>query len=472
MNHLFVLFIIINNILFLNCSNIILPFRKLTIGNFDGNKSIDDLITFNIYTKISVGTPPQTVAHFIDPTLSSFNYQRRLLTYGNNKFKPFLSQYDNLTNFWFDESKSTTFTSKNEEAFNACSDVFHFNNLKKETIKTNLEYSILDTHKNDPYKCGNIGFLSPTQTKGKKDFFFIDELKEKGLISDDTFSITYEKNNDLFDYKEDLNFGTIVVGESPHVYNPNKYKKEDLVINDSNDWAIKIDKVSFNSTKGEFIQEDIEMQINIISGFIKGTDSYRLNIEEYFFSELIKEKLCKVETFIDNVYLPNYNAFSCENSFSMRNHIKSFPTLYFNLSNGLQFMFTYEELFKVFNDRLYFMVIFREKKYTVFKPHWVVGELFLRKYLTVFSFNSKEISFYRNQVEQANIESINSLKSFSLTFKIICGVLIGLILLFIAFVLYRRYLKSKKVNANDLEDGNSVEEKDKNKDDMLLEKQN
>lgn len=473
MNHLLLFFAVINNIAFLNCNNIVLPFRKLTIGNFNGLKSVDDFITYNIYGNISVGTPPQTVAHFIDPTQNSFNYQRRLVTYGNNKFKPFIPQYDNLTNFWFDELKSSTF--KKNDTTNFCWDVYYFNNLKNEEKKANIKYGILDTHINDAYKCGNIGLNNPTQSNQKQDrkeSYFFEELKENGLITDSTFSITYEERNDLFDFNQESNYGTIVFGESPHLYNPEKYKKEDLVNNDSNDWCIRINTVKINSTEGEIIQENIEIQINLISGFFKGTESYRLKVEEIFFSELFKTNLCQIDTFTDNIYLANYNVFSCENSFSMRNRIKSFPNLYFELANGLEFMFTYEELFKVFNDRLYFMVIFREKRYTVFAPRWAVGELFLRKYLTVFNYETKEISFYKNQVEEINIESENSAKSslVSKVIKIVGAFLIGLILIWIIFVLYRKYLKSKKVNASDLEDNNSSD--DKNKMDSLLEKKN
>ena len=66
-------FIILENIFFFfSCKNIILPFNKITIENFSGIKSIEDLISYNIYSNVSMGTPPQKVAHFIDQTDYSF----------------------------------------------------------------------------------------------------------------------------------------------------------------------------------------------------------------------------------------------------------------------------------------------------------------------------------------------------------------------------------------------------------------
>ena len=472
MNHLFLIIIIAKLTILSNCNNIILPFSKLTIGYFSGHTSIDDLISYNIFTNISIGTPPQSVAHFIDPTDYSLHFKKRLITYGNNKFSPFLRQYESLDNFWFNEKKSSTFKKYNNSNF--FSDVYYFKNLKNEEVKSeNVKYTILDSHFTDAYKCGNIGLNNPAQFDfklNKNEAFLIHELKMNGLVDEYTFSIIYDDKNSLLDYKYDINYGTVIIGESPHVYNPNKYKKENLVINQSKDWAILINTVKFNSSKGDFIQENIEMQINFIHGFIKGTESYRLKVEEIFFNELIKENLCKVEVFTDNIYLSNYDVFSCENSFEIREHIKSFPILYFELNNDLEFIFTYEDLFKVFNDTLYFMIIFRSEKGTVFAPRWVMGEIFLRKYLTVFNYETKEISFYKNLVEQINIDSENSyFYSFSLIklLKIIGGVIIGLIIIWILFLLYRKYIKSKKVNATELEKSNSLDEK--NKKHILLE---
>ena len=148
----------------------------------------------------------------------------------------------------------------------------------------------------------------------------------------------------------------------------------------------------------------------------------------------------------------------------MENYIKSFPTLYFELQNDIKFMFTYDELFKVYNERLYFMVIFRVESYTAFKPRWVMGEIFLRKYLTTFNYETKEISFYKNQVEQANkntsLISSNGIDSIKII-KIITEIFIGIILFYGIFMLYKSYRKLKKIVSNDLEDRELIDKKTK-----------
>ena len=71
----------INILFFSQNKNIILPFKKITIEDFNGNNTINDLITYNIYTNISMGTPPQIVAHFFDQNDFSFYFQKKMLSH-------------------------------------------------------------------------------------------------------------------------------------------------------------------------------------------------------------------------------------------------------------------------------------------------------------------------------------------------------------------------------------------------------
>ena len=134
------------------------------------------------------------------------------------------------------------------------------------------------------------------------------------------------------------------------------------------------------------------------------------------------------------------------------------------MENDLEFIFTYNDLFKVINDRLYFMIIFKVEAVLAFRPKWVMGEIFLRKYLTLFNYEAREISFYKSNVERINIETEKNASNYSLL-KIICGIIIGILIIYIAFLLFRKYIKSKKVIADDVE---NLENKNENKDDVLL----
>ena len=55
------------------------------------------------------------------------------------------------------------------------------------------------------------------------------------------------------------------------------------------------------------------------------------------------------------------------------------------------------------------MVIFRDEKYSQYNKEWVVGELFLRKYITSYNYDTKIISFYKNQVD----EELSKYKAYS-----------------------------------------------------------
>ena len=147
----------------------------------------------------------------------------------------------------------------------------------------------------------------------------------------------------------------------------------------------------------------------------------------------------------------------------MNENIKSFPSLSFEIkTNNLTFSFTYNELFKVFHDRLYFMIIFRYQKYSSYLHSWTMGDIFLRKYLTTYNYESKTILFYRNQVDEINIKSqlvnessdLNTNNNFSKYLRTFLEVIMGIFILLILYLLYRKYRRTRKIHANELEDSN------------------
>ena len=472
----------VNIIIFNNSKNIILPFQKISIEDFNGRNTIDDLITFNIYTNISMGTPPQIVAHFIEQDDYCFNFKKRILSYNNVKASQFLENFENLTNFWFDNRKSSTFIIDNDKGF--CSDVYYFNTLNN-TIKKidNLRHNIYLSDILDKQKCGIIG-LDPKSSKkyntNKLHISFLEELKEKDVISENSLTILYEENNSLFNYNNNLNLGTIIIGESPHIFSPDKYDKEDIVINLDKDWSILVNVVKFNSPKSNFTEENVEMKLSLISGFIKGSSYYRKEIDKIYFSELIKNNLCLVDLLDENVFPNEYYVYSCENNKEMKENIKSFPTLNFEIkANNLSFCFTYNELFKVFNDRLYFMIIFRDQKYPSYLHSWTMGDIFLRKYLTTYNYESKTILFYRNQVDEMNIKSklvnkssdLDNKNNFFKYLRTFLEVIMGIFIIIILYLLYRKYRGTRKIHANELEDSNYVYVPQENKISTLSQQQ-
>ena len=463
----------------IHSKNIVLPFKKITIEDFNGMKTIDDLISYHIYTNITMGTPPQIVAHFIEQSEYSFHFKKRILSY-NAKSSKFLGDFENLTNFWFTSENSSSFIMNNDEGL--CSDVFYFYTLNNTKIKINdLRHNIYPIDIMDKHRCGILG-INPNLyydiNNNKNNVNFLKELKEKEIISEYSFTILLEEKNALFDYNRNLNLGKIIIGESPHIFSRDKYKKDDEIVIMEKDWSMLINKLKFNSSKGDYIEENIKMKINFSGAFILGSTLYRKEIDKLFFSELIKNKLCKVDLLDENIFPFHYYVYSCENNKEIQNKIKTFPSLYFEIKpNNLTFIFTYVDLFKLYKDRLFFMIIYKEEKYSSYIPRWIMGEIFLIKYITTYNFDAKTFIFYRKQVNEINAKSPiiyepkNKTKiKFSKYFRTFIEIIMGLFIIFILFLFYRKFRNLRKIHANELEDSNYVYEPQYKKNSILSKK--
>ena len=440
------------------CKNIILSFNKISIEDYNGRKTIDDYINYNIYTNILMGTPIQNVSHFILQGEYYFNFKKRSLSYNYIKSSIFLNK-ENLSNFWFDNEKSSTsIISDGEEVF---SDIYYFDTLNNSIIKVeNLRHNTDLRDSKELYKCGIIGLYHKNYKIYRNNSInLMEELKSKGVINEYSFTILYNEKSNLFNEHKG-NLGKIIIGESPYIYN-SQFKIEDEVVNPEKDWSILINQLI--SSKMNYTEENIEMKINFNTAFIMGSFLYGKEIYNEFFSELIKKNLCKLELLQENIYPIKYYVFSCENNEEMRENIKLFPTLKFEIKmNDLYFIFSYVDLFKLFNDKLYFMIIFKIEKQTSNIPRWVVGEIFLRKYLTTFNYDSKMIIFYRSQVNEANIKSGNldeisdSQKDRSLFINIrtVFEIIMGIFIFIIFYLFIKRFRNKKRIYANELEDSN------------------
>lgn len=478
---------IINAFYFINCNNIILPFNRLTIELFNQKKTINDLINYNIYTNISMGTPPQIVAHFIDQNDYWYYFQKKFISHRTFKSRDIEKEFENLTNFWFFENNSYTYNLNKKEGI--FSDVYYFQTLNNTQIKVdNFRSNIFPFSFTDKYKCGTIGLKYSSTSSIESTIYidFLDELKQNGLIKEFYFTVLYkEKDNILID-TDSQNLGTIIIGESPDIFNKDKYKKEDEIINNGKGFSLFINQIGFNSLNNNKIysEENIEIKINFNSVFITCSYLYQKEINNTFFSELFKNKLCTIELLDENIFTNQYMLYSCKNNEEFINSMKAFPSLNFEIkTKNLTFTFTYKDLFQLFDDRFYFMIMFREEKYLKYQSYWSMGEIFLRKYLTVFNFDAQTITFYRNQVDEMNIKSRvifedgnksnnNSINK-NIYIKTFIEVIMGLFIVVILFLLYRKYRNTRKLHANELEDSNYVynAKENDNKDFHLLSKE-
>ena len=449
-------------ILFINISfqkNIILPFKKFSIENLTKNKTINDLILFHIYTNITMGTPLQTVAHFIQLDDFSFMYEEKLISRNDKKFSR--GDFFKLQNFWFERRKSTSYYLDVDEQI--CSDIYYFERyndtkIKVEQFRANfLNYLISQSH-----QCGIIGLNIPTKPKDDNvpiHIDFISELKKNELINEYYFTIQYEGNNDLFNYNDNLFLGKVIIGESPYTLYPNKFKKEDEVIFYLKDFSFLIEQANFYFNDIEYKEDDIQFRISFVNGFIIGTSTYKKKIEKAFFNELIKNKLCKFDILEDNVNSAEYFVYSCDNNQEINNKIKTFPNLYFEIKlNDLIFIFTYKDLFKLFNNRLYFLIIFKNVEFSTSGHIWTFGDTFFRKYTAFLNSDSKTILLFKNEINNINKENYdknqrNKNKKNNII-RTLFEIFLGIIIFVILFLLYKKYRSTRKLHANELEDNN------------------
>ena len=186
-------------------------------------------------------------------------------------------------------------------------------------------------------------------------------------------------------------------------------------------------------------------------------------LNKYIFADLIKNELCKLEYLNENLYTNNYYIYSCSNDPIVIDKINYFPHLYFEIiSQNITFIFTQKDLFKTFKDRIYFLIAFRDEKYSKYNNKWYVGEIFLRKYFTSFNFDSKSISFYRSQINKANFDSkivydgkdLDKKSNLFNVIRTLFEVLMGIFIILMLYIFYRKARRKRKLHANELEVNN------------------
>ena len=202
----------------------------------------------------------------------------------------------------------------------------------------------------------------------------------------------YNLEDNFIYFNEDYNkvLGNLILGDSPHQFNPDKYKEEDQIKINGN-FAFDINEIKFKSKISNYTKDNVRVFIKFNSEFIIGSVTFRDEVDRIFFNEMISNYLCRVDSIQEHIYLSKDSVYSCENNEIVKEKIKKFPTLYFEIKEyNLKFLFNYK-----FNNRLYFLIIFKSSV-------WEFGELFLRKYTTSFNYDGNFISFYKQQVDEIN----------------------------------------------------------------------
>ena len=340
-----ILIIVLSLINIFECKSVLFPFKKLTIEYLNKTKTISDFIEYNIYTNISMGTPIQKVSFFILKSDKVFSIGEMKLSKENYYIQ---KEIENVLDIFYAPMNSTSL--EELDPYNwKFSDIFYFKDLndKVETRKLNFtmisrsrlkQSGILDLYSRDRYDredVNNIYVFSVLKANKLIDNYYITFIFEE---------YDYENNSTYFNDDYNNIFGKLIIGESPHLFAPEKYKeKDEIKIN--GEFNLKINEIKFKNNKSNYTEKDLNVPIKFTSAFIKGTFEYKNEIDNIFFSDLINKNICRIDYLKDNVDILENIIYSCDNSEIMKKEINYLPTIYFEIKEyNLTFLFNYKEL--------------------------------------------------------------------------------------------------------------------------------
>ena len=336
-----------------------------------------------------------------------------------NQQKSFL-QINNSPNLLYNENDNNTFFS---------SDIISFSNIKNNKFNFLL---IKNFSESDFYKSGILG-LNIKGNKSNEELNFINQLKEKNLISSYSFSIKYKNEKE----------GDLIIGKRPDEYD-NKYQIDNLhkikvpIYKNEFDWGLNFDKIEYGDL--DIYNLDTKFAIfEIELGIIVGTVDYKFAIEKNFFNKYIKEKKCFVGRIQgDEIKVTGFKYYYCNEDVNISD-MKNLS--FFSKELNYNFSLSYKDLFYNFNGKNYYLVIFP----WFMGIKWRLGLPFFKKFNFVFDSDKKVIGVY-DKVLDVNIILQNSWKNNLI-------VLLFVIISFMAFFIYKMYIhKPRKIRANELED--------------------
>ena len=273
----------------------------------------------------------------------------------------------------------------------------------------------------------------------QENYNLISLLKKMNITNNYIFSYEYDNEND--------EEGKIIIGEYPHNYKKDKYNEDQL----RNDYAVAehfeiVWGLLFNSIY--FFDEDKnKTSINDIKyarfipelNCIKGTKSYRKEIENSFFNYYINKSICRYEN----------NIMNCDANSEFK--VEKFPTLYFlNKKINYTFELNYKDLF-VKKGKKYFFLMILPSSYT---EHFEMGKIFLKKYFFTYDLDKKTINFYNENIPIAKKEEIFNKENSSYPIYLI---IFAIVLLVAACVIgfyfgIKLYEKSRNKRKNELDE--------------------
>ena len=474
---LLILLLLIYNI---TCT-IYITFKILENDNYNKFFSSSHMIKYwkepKIFSELIIGNPPQKIRVIFNTKNYELNLFQNMCDIQNSFYKKELSStYKYIKsigyNYYFNNQLNCSIISETiylpiDQHQNNKISIENFNIIysenKEEEFKKN--YFNKKEYEYHLYTCINIGFQSQQSVGFGYNINFVSQLK------------SYKKNNISLINGYDWSFkfitdnsGYLIIGEKPHEFDKNNYKKEQLLFSGAknrhyiSDWYLEFNSIYYagvrennNSLYNSSFYHDSSVKFDLNLGLIEGNNFYENNIKNDFFSPLINKSICFSEE------VDEYRIYYCDKKQSINYIEKYFPILKFCMKQyGMCFEFDYKDLFREKNSILYFLVIFKSKEKKVYR--FTIGQMLLKKYLITFNYDSKMIGFYNKNIKYEEKENEKTEIYYEYDAKIIIILIIAFIILLIIGILLGKkiYEKTRKKKVNELNDDYEYESHDIN----------
>jgi len=413
----FVILIIFSIFNYSNNKGIIFPFETEKMDKEISNY-IDSFKQNKIFITIEIGSPSKIINTYLTMDTNyliianssidnSYYNNEKSITYKNISF---------LDNYFLEYFKKG-YLAKETFLFKTS-----LNNNEKQKFN-NIEFIHALEYKDDTIKnSGYFGLQIPKKYKPN----IYKSLKKENVISEEYWNLKYTSDDK----------GYFILGEYPSEYNDeiNVRKTNALPCTEENTnlcWHLKFNDIKFGEIN---VNRDRLAEITPELGFIIGTGEYEQKISENFFNKFNNK--CQKKSTEDY----KYNYYECDEDFDTSN-FKNLEFIHTDLE--FDFIMTKDDLFKIYNNKIYFLIIFSVYS----EKSWKLGKPFIKKYNFGYNTDNNKIYFYHKE------EKVDESKNNSNTiYYIVIGVLgIGAIIMAI-FVIINKYFKPKRKIANELKE--------------------
>lgn len=336
------------------------------------------------------------------------------------------------------KSKQYSFCIRNDSIYNYCNSSSYIMNDEQEVGAYNRDfrYSIKSNETfilgNENIKVENLKYMLTKESKFDLDgiiglqildndgkvwgYNLISQLKSKNLIEKECFFYCFDKNSDN---------GNLIIGNYPHLID--KFKKKchkeqfqktpTFIPSYDQNFDFKFRSVFWN---GKEVESMSVAHIEIESGLILGSMKFCDISWDFFAPHFIKGKCSRVDVHV------LYQSYICDDYEGL--DISKFPNIEFHITDeDYIFVLTYEDVFVKKDGKIYFMICFEKKGYSV---TWTLGNIFLKRNMIVFDMDRKIMGFY-NQDVQPNVLPNDNKKIVYLTIIIIAALIIICLVVFI-----------------------------------------